>query len=1234
MHQSDRQKLKEKLIEIAMQAFFTNESPPQGEWGKKFASGSTLKQTILNRIEALNDADNPNKAALKILADQLEIMPDEERYGTVKFSLPPDPEADPKTAPNDTIASMIRFKRTDAKDVPHTEDLIARLQGQTTAAQRLIAESSLSEPEKIGLYQQLNKALEMAEQDMTEYCDLDPDQIPTHRKITDNDKRRIIHTYITAEQDKNTDLMEKLRTKWTEILSDEIISNEKKHHYINEKQDKSAFIMQKLSDKLADVLLDANIVEVTPKQTLKQRISQAVGFEADSKKDLASKKQIIKDQIYLKETEIMSKKRPELVVVRPIQVDGKEPHIAVNIVPPVNPKRTISSAKKDEQGMANFVYSENWVADETGSIKDKRPISLRSGSPVPQDIFFDGKNEDLIREVTRMNVRHHLMPALADMADPKSGKGTQTDPIIIDYTLQTLLSPTLESIDRQLNQANPDAIQVSAIRDTLNGITNRPIQLDDGRYVQINVNYLNTGCNFMRGESSMEDALNAKGFNQLIGRNSDLIQKASQDLSENVNAKEISDILKSTPQFSTEENKKLKQYDEALQKKYEKLDKQDLSKEKHARLTELIVKEKRSKSKKYQIIPLSPTEKRELKALKKERHEINEIRGPIEKAARQLESQKESMHRKLQKDVLQYFNKNHDKFSSAIAALESSETESEKSLGAHCRALEQYIQLTAIGYDPRLNKLAEKRGEHSNDNNKRNYQPQAYVRLLCDKAGMIYHKTCKSGKDRTNSSEEMENALHQATVMTGTVLQLSQDKKWEDDLNRQFLIALYDDGYMHGNGNYICGQNMNPGAQQVSSADIPSDLDVDVWKNTLAKFQKGAYKSGELKSTPEALENSRLVSNRYSEQSVLLQSCRQLNILSAEVTQSIHNQKEPYLRNLSLIHKKNSGLDYEKQHSIHLEINKLMSEDPSVLALEKYQEHIALMIDLSRKIILIEYQLEKKEFTAKEREQLTQVQTQLKGALEKGYQELREIKQDTNLPDDFKKNKMVNAQLQIFESVNSALFAPPQTGALMTLIKLGSNQLEQILSNEKETPKITTKRSLNPKTEQHYVVQYTDLPPLDVTERLNRDKSHELIVTAKTDNKSKTLDPAILDQIVKIAQNTVMGPGTTIEVIAPNAEQALQVAIALKTAGIQPNVDSFDNGSQQIAFSAEAKAKLNTIETKPKNESANEFDKPVPHVGALSALHIASKKTDSPTKPEPDSAKPDPTRTRARGKTL
>jgi hypothetical protein len=1192
MHQSPRQKQKHQLIEIGMKVFFSTEN---AEWGKKYQSGDALKEDIIQAINLDQSISTTDKTNLLTLAKTLTVVPDEERYGTMKLVLP----GVQTDSPHDALNSIIRFKRPDAQDVPHTEDLLARLQGQANAARKLLAESGLSMPEQLPFNDEIEKQLQAATQDIIKHCTLDPAQIPTHRKTN---------------------------------------ANKAQHDYLKAQQEKSAFVMRKFSDNLANIFLSNQVIVPKPKKGIRRSFTDSIGLKKDSdkKKDRSNRKQIIKNQIYLKETELMSKKRDELVVIRPINQDRSgAQHIAVSIVPPVDPERTISSAKKDEQGLANFVSSENWVANKTGEIQDKRPPSLRSASFVPQDIFFDAKDEDLIREITRMNVRHHLLPALVKIAQEQGKTG---NPLVIDYTLQTLLSPiaSLGGMRDKFDNANPDYLQVTAIRDALNELAGRPVEID-GQLIQLNINYVNHGCNIGRGAVGFENnamlsrmldaenSLNAKGFNQIVDKNiKDILNKF--DNLPQFKEHPIRTQLAAIPNFSEEEKKAYADLEEKTKNLYTRLDGKQMPPEKHARLTELHVKQKRHKASKYQTPGLTKQEKNELKSLQETRDAFSKARAPLEKEARTLEAKKEQLHLALYERRKDHFIKEKGALSSMIDDLEKHDrtTPETRKVVDHLRTLDQYIQLIQIGYDNYDNRKTEKK-EHSNDNNKRNYQPQAYLHRLCNFTGEIHHKTCKSGKDRTNTAEEMEQALHQASIIMGKTLQLATDKSWAQDTDRQFFIKLYNEGYMHGNGNYICGQNMSPGAQQVSSADIPSDLDVNIWKNTLATFQKGAYKTPKNLDSPENLPGSHLngspVQHANTQAAHQFDSLRQLGHMAHALDQSITRydadiKKQQYYINHPKKSEKNGIIIDNAKETIPL----LQDE---IKKLNGYREHIQLMQDITIKIALLDRQLNGVEIQSEQGAQLQAIREQLNNTLQKSYQEI----QDIGKIDPMFQDSGLKTRLHVLAMYQNELYPSSESGVTLHMPAVPNDKLIQSFTLPKQAPPtINPKRSLNPKTEQHYVVQYTDLPPLDVTERLNRDKSHELIVTAKTDDKSKTLDPAILDQIVKIAQNTAMGPGTTIEVIAPNAAQALEVAIALKTAGIQPNVDSFDNGSQQIAFSAEAKAKLNAIQTKPKVESANEIDldKPVKHVG--SALQNASKASKPESTPTEDPKPPTKTR--------
>ncbi|MFO1257975.1 MAG: hypothetical protein U1E78_06150 [Gammaproteobacteria bacterium] len=1114
MPQSEHQSLKHQLINIGMAVFFNTEG---AKWGQKYTSSETLKEAIILTIHNNSALEESDKAKLLELASRLKAVPDEERYGTLKFMLP--------GLPSDSI---IRFKRPDAQDVPHTEDFLARLQGQANAARRLLAENTnLSMENQVIINQQIDEYLERATRDIFEHCTLDPASMPTHRLDNDDPESKQKHIYLKAQQEK------------------------------------SGFVIQKFSDCLAEVLLENKVVKVKGKK----------GFFKSDDSD-TFKKQVIKNQIYLKETELMSKQRAELVVVRPIRAT-QQPHIAVSIVPPVDPERTISSAKKDEQGLANFVSSENWVADSEGTIVEKRPPSLRSASLVPQDIFFDAKHDDLIREVTRMNARHHLLPALAEIAknNPENKeKGSQENPIEINYTLQTLLSPMMEYLDKK-NTANPDYLQVTAIRDALNEIADRPIEILPGQFVKLNVNYLNNGCNLGRGAASLEGDLNAKAFNQIVEKNISLFN------GETFKAP-INELLSKIPNFSPEEQGQHHVKKDNLIAIYRILDSPEhqMNSKEHARLTELEVKQKRHKSEKFQTPGLSDAEELELESLRIERNTIIAARAPLETAARELEAEIEQLHVALYQKRIKYFAENRNTLSEKIKELEVQDGSRAVN---HLRAFEQYIQLTTIGYDNVAFRLLEKKLGHNNDNNKRNYQVQSALHLLCDYMGDIHHKTCKSGKDRTNSAEEMEQALHQASVIMGNVLQLSQDERWEQDKNRQLLISLYNEGYMHGNGNYICGQNMPPGAQQVSSGDIPSDIDVDVWKKTLAGFQKAAYKGDHL-DNPNLIPNSHLNGNPISHATEhaprLSQSLRHLGHFIHALDQS-HQGYEGQSIRLNTEPKKlvkDSDNPENSVPQIQSIIKTQVQFENQKKEIAKIREHVQLMQDMTLKMILLDHQYRHlpNDISAEQRSEMEGIKERLSTTLNNAYQELQNFKSNP-----LYENTDYIARFKILEMYQEEIFKNPKVGLRKLQSKLlNAEALIKLLKiPDTHPPKITPQRTLNPREEKKYLVQYDNqTPSLTLTQRIiPKNQQTELMVTAQTNREQTTLDEGTLDHLVKIAQKiSGSSPDKQIEVIAPNEQQAIHIAIALRTAGIKINLDSFNNGKNNVAFSEEARAEI------------------------------------------------------------
>jgi len=120
--------------------------------------------------------------------------------------------------------------------------------------------------------------------------------------------------------------------------------------------------------------------------------------------------------------------------------------------------------------------------------------------------------------------------------------------------------------------------------------------------------------------------------------------------------------------------------------------------------------------------------------------------------------------------------------------------------------------------------------------NKRNYEIQSYIENLNHQQTQGYfHQTCKSGKDRTNAALEKQKAKKMLEIHSGKVSRYGKTETM--NLER----ALFEKGFLQGPGNDICGDNMKPGLQQVSSGDIPCRVDLNIVK-AVAEQQKGIDK--------------------------------------------------------------------------------------------------------------------------------------------------------------------------------------------------------------------------------------------------------------------------------------------------------------------------------------------------------------------------------------------------------
>ncbi|HRE30738.1 MAG TPA: hypothetical protein PLD88_02075, partial [Candidatus Berkiella sp.] len=289
----------------------------------------------------------------------------------------------------------------------------------------------------------------------------------------------------------------------------------------------------------------------------------------------------IKAELYNKEKNMMSQRRPERVTVR--KLDNQ--YIEVNTSTPVKKDKTISSAKKDEVGVANWVRSTNEIYSNIAGEVDRvhKDEGYRSASIIPHELIDKGEfTRKLAIEVARRNVAEDILPQLAAELIQNGRDG---NPLVINYEMLTLLSPIHKVIDRK-DTNNPDATQFSAIRAALNHYDGRTfnIKLPDGttKKVTLNAIYHNYGTNLARG-FKIETATNKKAYNLILDR-------SVQNLLAQKGSAPFHSFLKSMPEFTSNEKEKISANKARLKALYEKIERKELRQEEHDKLVSLNTK--------------------------------------------------------------------------------------------------------------------------------------------------------------------------------------------------------------------------------------------------------------------------------------------------------------------------------------------------------------------------------------------------------------------------------------------------------------------------------------------------------------------------------------------------------------------------------------------------------------------------------------------------------------------
>jgi len=524
----------------------------------------------------------------------------------------------------------------------------------------------------------------------------------------------------------------------------------------------------------------------------------------------------IKRKLYDNERVIMSDlKRPERITMHQVDIRGKK-IISVNDVTPVHPKRTVSSAKKDEAGVANYLQDKTalYEINQYGRfVEHDVGTTYRSASIVPHELITKSElGRQLAFEQAKRNILDDVIPSLL------KGNTQLEDPIKLNYELLTLLSPISKSLD---NILDPDASIFLASREAMNHFSGRTFNVNvDGqkREVQFDAVYHNYGVNVLRG-FKQEHATNQKAYNQIIERSFEPLKSSALDAS-------LREFIKNCPQYSPKTADKVKIYTNALHEIYSKMDTEASvlwSNEEQAQLMQFVATQSEELNQRNSVY---------LDLLTKFDKYQNAVK-PLEIEAQKLESKIRDANQLLAEKRQDYFHKNYKNVDKMLAQYENNPNlpDALRTETQHFRTLIEFSEAAKAGHDSLL-----KRAPFFKDNadkNSKNYQLQSYAQMLCKLTDTTNHITCKSGKDRTNISKLKVVAKNSATILLGRVPKFSESKKYIAQEQKAFESA-----YIHGSGNDICGDNMKPGAQNISEGDVYTEKANLKIINGLARIQK------------------------------------------------------------------------------------------------------------------------------------------------------------------------------------------------------------------------------------------------------------------------------------------------------------------------------------------------------------------------------------------------------------
>lgn len=598
--------------------------------------------------------------------------------------------------------------------------------------------------------------------------------------------------------------------------------------FIKEKIKNDCHLDPKILKRLKDNSIDASIhferqhaKAIKYLSTFNEALINTLGDPNEPKKTKAA--------LYRLETKIMSdKKRPIRITARSITI-GTTRYYEVDTHAPVNALRTVSSAKKDETGVANWIKYSTSVYDENYEQLDHRE-AFRSASIVPHDILKASTSSRLYAlDTARRNVLEHIIPQLAQ--DLLQNNPNAKDPLEINYEMLTLLSPIHRLVDALVD---PDLTQFRAIRDALDHYQGRTFSVDVNgveRQVKFNSVYHNYGVNTARKFAFKAYDTNQKAYNEIIDRSLETLNKNLPSLYVHNVAfhdflkKNVIDVLNKPP-YTKEQAEKLSQYHDMLRGDsglYAQMDKNSaiLTKEEHARLLELNAKQ-------MDKVAFTQEEATQFQELSIKFTEIYHKNIALKNDAEKMEEEIREIHAQRAKLRQDNFMSNLPQLENFLKLLEEHGELRDKDTIAHIRALVEFNKLIVAGIDA-LRGTQDKK-------NSRNYEIQCYIERLNKFNGWSFHQTCKSGKDRTNAAIVKQLvksllSLHEKRLIQGESEE-SEVKKTERE--------LFVNGFQQGAGNDLCADNMKPGAQQTDPADFTQEASFAVMASKkVSQLQKG-----------------------------------------------------------------------------------------------------------------------------------------------------------------------------------------------------------------------------------------------------------------------------------------------------------------------------------------------------------------------------------------------------------